>query len=118
MLKLNELGEEFRNLNLEDFIVLPSSNGCCDCYFSDADYCELINCSKGVYKKIEAITREEAIKAMLEGKKVKPLECKNEECSGYAYYDPSYSIPFRWVVGEGNDPLKGMWYYKEWIIVG
>ena len=116
MLKLNNPGEEFRNLNLEDYIFIESNSTCDDCIFVDTNYCEFINCSGGVYKKIKTITREEAIKAMIDGKKVRPLRYK--ESSSYACYDPSYSIPFRWVVGEENNPIEGLWHYKEWIIVG
>jgi len=101
--------------NKDRYIIIENNYNCTDCYFFDKDFCELIDCKKGVYRKIEAITREEAIKVMVEGKKVRPLRYK--ECRGYACYDPNYSIPFRWVEHESSLSLKGVWHHKEWVII-
>lgn len=60
------------------------------------------------------MNREEAIRAMLDGKKVRRVGWVG---GGYCMYDTTYRKPFRYIIGDCNEEMKEVWRYEEWEIV-
>lgn len=61
------------------------------------------------------MTKEEAIRAMKNGKQVTSDDFISPD-EEYCIYDNSYLLPFRFIVNDTNKPLNKCWNSDEWRI--